>query len=355
MMSGYVNNAIKSCLRAGLIVWVLAGNQTFADESPLGNGWVLDTASSNLTFQTIKNGSKLETSSFASYQGTVDSAGNASLRIQLDSVDTKVDLRNVRMRFLFFETFKYAEAFVTTRVDPALVADLSERKRVQIPVEFELDLHGIKKTLTTQVVVTALAGDQVSVASVAPISIPTSLFGLDEGVRKLEEAAEVTIVPMGSVSFNLVFNISPSSKKSAVEIPVVASVALESSGEFSEQECVGRFEILSRTRSIYFRSGSADLDTDSDLILAAVADIIQRCPSLNIIIAGHTDSAGSESLNQQLSEMRSRSVVAHLVKNSVDPNRMISVGYGESRPVVPNDTPHNRERNRRIEFQVNNN
>ena len=49
----------------------------------------------------MKNGSKVETSSFANFNGTLDENGLATLLVELNSVDTNVDLRNVRMRFLF--------------------------------------------------------------------------------------------------------------------------------------------------------------------------------------------------------------------------------------------------------------
>lgn len=342
-----------------LVISVTRSGSVQADTNPFSGGWELESATSSLTFQTIKNGSKLETSGFASYQGGVDESGAASLRIQLDSVDTKVDLRNVRMRFLLFETFKFPEATVSAQVDPAVLAELSEKQRLQLPVDFDLDLHGVTRTLQSQAIVTRLAGNQVSVASASPITIPTNLFNLDEGVRKLEEAADVTIVPMGSVSYNLIFNTSSDQAGGNQEAaPAIAqtgkSTALESQGEFSRQECEGRFEILSRTGSILFKTGSADLESDSDLILAAIADIVKRCPELNIMVAGHTDSVGDESVNQWLSERRAQSVVDYLVDVSVDANRIASIGYGESRPIASNDTAASRSRNRRIEFLVDN-
>ncbi len=333
----------------------LTSQVTSASDGVFSGGWVLDMNTSSLTFQTIKNGSKLETSSFASYQGQVDQDGTASLTIQLDSVDTKVDLRNVRMRFLLFETFKYAEAKVTANVDPNLLVDLATKQRVQIPLSFDLDLHGVTQTLQTQTVVTLLANGQVSVASAAPISIPTELFNLDEGVKKLEEAATVTIVPMGSVSFNLVFDVltDTTAVVAAREAtPTGAAAAVETSGDFSSEECSGRLEILSRTQSVYFQIGSADLDPKSDLILDSVQDIIARCPSLKVVVAGHTDSAGSEEMNQALSELRARSVVDYLINSRVDPDRLIAVGYGERRPIATNETKRGRWQNRRIEFSI---
>jgi len=352
-MYSFVLQPIKSLTKiAGLLILLLTFSaNVWSAQNPFSGGWVLDTNASSLTFQTIKNGSKLETSGFASYQGSVDETGAASLVIQLDSVDTKVDLRNVRMRFLLFQTFKFPEAKVSATIDPNSIADLSQLGQMSVPLTFELDLHGVKKSLQVQTTVTALTNNRVSVASVAPISIPTDMFDLTEGVKKLEEAATVTIVPMGSVSFNLVFN-------TAAGQPVVktaqapASSALETVGNFSQDECIGRLEILSRTGAIYFKSGSAELDPESQALLSTTVDIVQRCPSVSLAIEGHTDAAGSEVFNQYLSEQRASSVLRFLIDQGVESERLVSVGYGETRPIASNDTARNRSLNRRIEFVV---
>lgn len=324
---------------------------------PFARGWTLDAETSFLRFQSVKNGSKVEISEFATFAGQIDETGVATLTIALDSVDTGVDLRNVRMRFLFFETFRFPEAKVRVEIDRAAIADLATRRRMTVPVRYTLDLHGVEQTLETDAVVTLITDTQVSVASSAPIPIATALFGLDEGVRKLEDAAKVTIVPSGSVSFDFVFNRNAprESVVSAALTPSVAapaSAAVETSGDFSVTECAGRFEILSRTGAIYFKTGSADLDGESGPLLRTVLDIVQRCPGLSIQVAGHTDSAGSAGFNQSLSEARAASVQRFLIQNGIAPDRVRAVGFGESRPVAPNDSDRNRSRNRRIEFSV---
>jgi len=332
-----------------------------AQEAPFAPGWVLDPAASSLTFQSVKNGTKVEQSTFASYQGEIAPDGTATIRIQLDSVDTKVDLRNVRMRFLFFETFKFPEAIVSVHLDRAALADLPTRRRMQLPLTYELDLHGVRQSMETRTVVTLISEELVSVASVEPIQIALSPFDLEEGMRKLQDAANVTIVPSGSVSFDFVFQ----SRTAATEKPAVAAApaaseaaaapaatAVETSGNFSKEECEGRFEILSRTGAIYFRSGSAALGPNSTPLLGSLIAIVNRCPELNIVVEGHTDSAGPDGYNQSLSEARAQSVTDYLVAHGVPPSRLRSVGYGETRPVAPNDTSRNRGRNRRIEFTV---
>lgn len=130
------------------------------------------------------------------------------------------------------------------------------------------------------------------------------------------------------------------------------SAALEPEGDFSREACVGRFEILSRTGNIYFRTGSARLQDESAALLNAVVNIVDRCPELNVMISGHTDADGGAAANQRLSEQRAASVVSYLAAAGIDGDRLRAVGYGEERPVVPNDSLANKRLNRRIEFAV---
>ena len=249
---------------------------------------------------------------------------------------------------------KFPEAVVTARLDPGMLEELASRRRMTLPLAFDLDLHGVSQSLQTDVVVTLLTGDLVSVASSTPISIGAALFGLTDGVTKLEEAASVSIIPSGSVTFDFVFRRNdPTGHAVAVAAPAEpAAAAIETSGDFSSDECAGRFEIISRTGAVYFASGSAVLDEESRPLLDSVVAIVERCPGLAILVAGHTNSVGPDELNQSLSEARARAVTDFLQNRGVPSARLQSIGYGEQRPVAPNNSGWNRSRNRRIEFLV---
>jgi len=104
--------------------------------------------------------------------------------------------------------------------------------------------------------------------------------------------------------------------------------------------------------NIYFASGSANLKPESYSILDSVAILLRDNPSARIQIAGHTDSDGSESSNQTLSENRAHSVYQYLISKGIAGNRMTTIGHGEANPIVPNDSAANKARNRRIEFTV---
>ncbi|MEO0914246.1 MAG: YceI family protein, partial [Pseudomonadota bacterium] len=176
-----------------------------AQDDPFEDGWTLNPEQSTLTFQSIKNNSVVESSTFATYSGQIGEDGTATLEVLLDSIDTKVDLRNVRMRFLFFETFQYPKATVTARLSEAQLADLATVRRKNMKLPFTLDLHGVSRDLVADVTVTLLSGDIVSVATTTPLSLAVADFNLMAGVEKLQEAANVQIVPSSSITFDFVF------------------------------------------------------------------------------------------------------------------------------------------------------
>lgn len=330
--------------------------------NPFQDGWTLDSRRSMLVLTHIKNGDVVENSAFAALRGGIDADGNATLRILLDSIDTGLDLRNVRMRFLLFESFQNPEAIATLRLDPSSVASLPINRIETLTLPYTLNLHGVRKEDQALVNVMLLYDDEVVVSTMTPIAISAGDFGLMKGVGKLEEAAEVSITPTATVTFNLVFERrAPQPATVAVgstppaavgaAAPVPAKVALEPQ-MLKSDECAGRFEILSQTDAITFGAGSSTLRPSSAPVLEEVTDIINRCEDLSLRIAGHTDSDGDAEFNRRLSELRAKSVKAFLVGLGVDPARIEAVGHGEAQPLVPNDSAQNKARNRRIEFET---
>ncbi len=326
-----------------------------AQGDPFAGGWTLQPEMSNLNFQSVKKQTVVESSSFATLEGTISPGGATEVRVLLDSVDTKIDLRNVRMRFLFFETFKFPTATITSQIDAGFLNDLAAVRRKTVPVSYTMDLHGVTKTYDAQVAVTLLSEDLVSVASTTPISVSVADFDLLGGLEKLQEAANVTIIPSATVSFDFVFARNSTTAAAAPAQTAVAnpaSVALEAEGDFDRAACKGRFEILSRTGNIYFTSGSSRLDPKSAPLLDSLANIVSRCPDMVIEVGGHTDSVGSTATNERLSVARAQSVTRYLLERDLSRDVLVAKGYGESTPIASNDTREGRWKNRRIEFKV---
>ena len=104
--------------------------------------------------------------------------------------------------------------------------------------------------------------------------------------------------------------------------------------------------------NISFATNSDQLAPSSLLELDRVADFMQLNPTISIEISAHSDDVGAAAFNQQLSQRRALSVEDYLIKKNIKDTFMQSVGYGEERPIVANDSDGNRAKNRRVELMV---
>lgn len=103
-------------------------------------------------------------------------------------------------------------------------------------------------------------------------------------------------------------------------------------------------------RTINFATSFAELSGKDKATLDAVVSIMLACSSKILDINGYTDSAGSDLVNQQLSEKRANAVRGYITSKGVDSKRIKSFGYGESSPVASNSTESGRAKNRRVEL-----
>lgn len=107
------------------------------------------------------------------------------------------------------------------------------------------------------------------------------------------------------------------------------------------------------TDKIFFAEGKSVLLPTSTPVLTAVAQVLKEHPEVkDLLIEGHTDDVGNDEANYTLSEDRARSVMAWLIANGVDRNRLAAKGYGETKPLGPNDSDESRAKNRRVEFTI---
>jgi outer membrane protein OmpA-like peptidoglycan-associated protein len=103
---------------------------------------------------------------------------------------------------------------------------------------------------------------------------------------------------------------------------------------------------------VLFDFDRANLKPGAREKLARVAGILLTQPSLMIEVEGHTDSVGSDTYNQGLSERRASSVREYLVTQGIQPGLIAAAGLGETQPAVSNDTAAGRQQNRRVELVV---
>jgi outer membrane protein OmpA-like peptidoglycan-associated protein len=103
---------------------------------------------------------------------------------------------------------------------------------------------------------------------------------------------------------------------------------------------------------VLFDTGSSSLRGTSRAALRDMADVFQRYGDTRISIEGHTDSVGSASYNETLSESRADRVAGYLENLGVRSSRLRTIGYGESRPRASNNSASGRQLNRRVEIHV---
>jgi outer membrane protein OmpA-like peptidoglycan-associated protein len=107
-----------------------------------------------------------------------------------------------------------------------------------------------------------------------------------------------------------------------------------------------------RLNNVFFDFDKWDLRPESFVELDRVVKLLRDNPAIEIEMSAHTDSYGSDEYNFKLSDNRARSVMEYILSKGIAANRVISHGYGETVPVAPNDTPENRQLNRRVEFKI---
>jgi len=107
-----------------------------------------------------------------------------------------------------------------------------------------------------------------------------------------------------------------------------------------------------RLNNVFFDFDKWDLRAESHLELNRVVKLLEENPAIEIEMSAHTDSYGSDEYNFKLSDNRARSVMEYIISKGISPSRIRSQGYGETKPVALNDTPENRQLNRRVEFTI---
>ncbi len=104
------------------------------------------------------------------------------------------------------------------------------------------------------------------------------------------------------------------------------------------------------SEAVLFDFGQATLRTGAQKELNNLLEFLQKNSNLHLEIGGHTDNIGGTDANQRLSEQRAQAVYDYLIRHQIPKNQLSWRGYGESVPLVPNDSEANRQKNRRVEI-----
>jgi outer membrane protein OmpA-like peptidoglycan-associated protein len=127
---------------------------------------------------------------------------------------------------------------------------------------------------------------------------------------------------------------------------------LESDLDNASVERVGEGIQVTFDSGLLFDFDSSELRSQARANLADLAASLEEYPETEVLVVGHTDSRGSDSYNQALSERRAESAKLYLVRQGIEPSRIEAMGRGEAEPVATNETDGGRQENRRVEVAI---
>ncbi len=186
-------------IKTALLSSTLIATQVFAANLSLDNehSW--------LNFISNKNAKIAEVSKFRSLSGDIDKTGQAKLMVDLNSVFTKIDIRDERMRKYLFETDKFPTATISSKIDLTKLDNLRPGQHINEDIEATISLHGVSKTVKTTVTIFK-ANQGIKVNSIQPILINANDYGLLKGVEKLKSLAGLNSINIvAPVSFSLLY------------------------------------------------------------------------------------------------------------------------------------------------------
>lgn len=157
---------------------------------------------------------------------------------------------------------------------------------------------------------------------------PNSVKGKDEDPFKALNAEEAKMLELENRKKNLMESIN-------------TAIAAENAAER-----------MFNLDNVKYKTGSAELESDSFYELDNVVEAMNSFANLKIELAGHTDNVGNPVNNQSLSQRRAESVYNYLIEKGITANRLKAVGYGDSQPTATNDTEEGRRQNRRTEARI---
>jgi outer membrane protein OmpA-like peptidoglycan-associated protein len=117
-------------------------------------------------------------------------------------------------------------------------------------------------------------------------------------------------------------------------------------------ERVGEGIALKFDSGMLFEFDSSTLQPEAKANIYKLANILKKYPDSNILIAGHTDSDGSEQYNQALSERRAKAVSDYTMMQGIISSRLSTIGLGETEPIATNSTVEGKQLNRRVEIAI---
>jgi len=207
----------------------------------------------------------------------------------------------------------------------------AELKVKKVDFEIAISDEETQTGLPVEVIITNLESNEVIRTTATADSDGKYIIKLRDG-----DSYNVSVSPKGYSFYNTTVNLK---KKDA---PKKLDVKLKQLKEDTKLTL----------NSITFESNSAELKESSYSELDRVVKLMTDNPDIKIEISAHTDNAGSDAYNLRLSKRRANSVMTYMLEKKIPTSRMVSQGYGESKPIYANDTDENKAMNRRVELKI---
>jgi polyisoprenoid-binding protein YceI len=164
-----------------LLLCLVVSTSGFAD-------WLLDGSQSRLHFVTTKATHVAEVHRFKQLSGSVSDQGAAEINIDLNSVDTQIEIRDERMKEMLFEVLKYPNASLIAKFDASLLSLKAGESKV-VPLEGKLTVRGQSVNIVSSATVNRLSDTLIAVSSESPIIVNAKDLDLIAGIEKLREVA----------------------------------------------------------------------------------------------------------------------------------------------------------------------
>ncbi|MHA1543627.1 MAG: YceI family protein [Alphaproteobacteria bacterium] len=182
--------------------------------------WVLNSGESFFHFSSTKNGDIIEEHAITNLVGEVEFTGKVIVRLDLNSLDTGIDIRDERMKEFLFEVDKYPVARIEADYNLSVFGEIEPGSVEVVPMNFTVFLHGVEKEYQLALQFDRQAWDRVVITPAEDFIVEAADFQLEEGLLKLRDLAGLddisTKVPMnftfvfeGTASFALTEEIEP--------------------------------------------------------------------------------------------------------------------------------------------------
>lgn len=151
--------------------------------------WQLDNHHSLLNFSSVKKNSVAENHRFSILAGTINDQGKLAITVDLASVDTRIAIRDERMKEFVFETNKFTLAYFDAQLDKGLLKSLKIGDVNMMTVNGNIRFHGQQQEVNIEVNAIKLTENKILVSTVKPLFIKADAYGVVDGINTLKELA----------------------------------------------------------------------------------------------------------------------------------------------------------------------